>query len=34
MFSTKNYQFIIHTPINIDEKDLRIIRLNLKKPTL
>ncbi|CAD8075440.1 unnamed protein product [Paramecium sonneborni] len=34
MFASKNYQVIIHTPINVDEKDLRIIRLNLKKPTL
>ncbi|CAD8130840.1 unnamed protein product [Paramecium sonneborni] len=34
MFNSKAFQIIIHTPINIDEKDLRIIRLNLKKPSL
>ncbi|CAD8088046.1 unnamed protein product [Paramecium sonneborni] len=34
MFTQKNYQVIIHTPINVDEKDLRMIRLNLKKHIL
>ncbi|CAD8072444.1 unnamed protein product [Paramecium sonneborni] len=32
MFASKNYQVVIHTPINIDEKEIRLIKFNLKKP--
>ncbi|CAD8149355.1 unnamed protein product [Paramecium octaurelia] len=34
IFASKNYQVVIYTPINLDEKEMRLIKLNLKKPTL